>query len=146
MHVVVGGASGYVGTELVHQLGAAGHTVVRLVRRPAQGPSESQWDPARGEIDVSVIESADAVINLSGANLARLPWTAAYRRELVSSRLTATRTLASAISAAATAPSTFLSGSAVGFYGSRPGEDLSESAPRGEGFLPDLVEQWEQAA
>jgi uncharacterized protein (TIGR01777 family) len=146
MHVVVGGASGYVGTELVHQLGAAGHTIVRLVRRQASGPSESRWNPATGEIDAAVIESADAVINLSGASLAKLPWTAGYRRELVSSRLQATSTLAAAISAAATPPSVFLSGSAVGIYGDRAEEDLTESSPRGEGFLADLVEQWEAAA
>ena len=146
MHVIVGGASGYVGTELVHQLGEAGHTIVRLVRREAQGPSESRWNPAAGEIDGAVIDSADAVVNLSGASLAKLPWTAGYKRELLASRLQATSTLAAAISAAATAPSVFLSGSAVGFYGSRPGEDLTESSPRGEGFLPDIVEQWEAAA
>jgi uncharacterized protein len=146
MHVIVGGASGYVGTELVHQLGAAGHTVVRLVRRAAQGPSESQWNPAAGEIDGSVIDGADAVINLSGAPLAKLPWTPSYRRELLSSRVRATSTLAAAISAAAAPPSVFLSGSAVGFYGDRPNEDLTEASPRGEGFLADLVEQWEHAA
>ena len=146
MHVVVGGASGYVGTELLHQLGEAGHTIVRLVRREAQGPSESRWNPAAGEIDGSLIDSADAVINLSGASLAKLPWTPSYRRELVSSRLDATSTLARAISAAATPPSVFLSGSAVGFYGDRPDEDLTEASPRGEGFLADLVEQWEAAA
>ena len=146
MHVIVGGASGYVGTELVHQLGEAGHTIVRLVRREAQGPSESRWNPAAGEIDQSVIDSADAVVNLSGASLARLPWTAAYKRELLASRVQATSTLAAAISASATPPSSFLSGSAVGFYGSRPDEDLTESSPRGEGFLADVVEQWEHAA
>ncbi len=146
MHVVVGGASGYVGTELVHQLGEAGHTIVRLVRREAQGPSESRWNPATGEIDAAVIDSADAVVNLSGASLAQLPWTPSYKRELLSSRLQATSTLAAAISAAATPPAIFLSGSAVGFYGDRPDEDLTESSPRGEGFLPDIVEQWESAA
>lgn len=146
MHIVIGGASGFVGTELLHQLGESGHTVVRLVRREAQGPSESRWNPAAGEIDVSVVDGADAVINLSGASLARLPWTVGYRREMLSSRLEATSTLARAISAAATPPSTFLSGSAVGFYGDRPDEDLTEQSPKGEGFLADLVQQWEQAA
>ena len=146
MHVVVGGASGYVGTELVHQLGEAGHTIVRLVRREAQGPSESRWNPATGEVDADVIQSADAVINLSGASLAKLPWTAAYKRELLESRLQATSTLAAAISAAPSPPPIFLSGSAVGFYGNRPGEDLTEASPQGDGFLADLVEQWEHAA
>lgn len=146
MHIVVAGASGFVGTELLHQLGDTEHTVVRLVRRAAQGPSESRWDPARGGIDGELIDSADAVINLSGASLARLPWTTGYRREILSSRLQATSTLAAAISAAATPPSIFLSGSAVGIYGDRGNEDLTEASPRGEGFLADVVERWEAAA
>ena len=146
MHVVVGGASGFVGTELLHQLGEAGHTIVRLVRREAQGPSESQWNPKDGVVDQAVIDSADAVINLGGASLARLPWTPSYKRELRASRLDATRTLAAAIAASPTPPSVFISGSAVGFYGDRPGEDLPESAHRGTGFLADLTEAWEAAA
>ena len=65
MRIVIGGASGFVGTELLAQLGEAGHEVVRLVRREA-GSGESRWDPAHGEIDAAVVEAADAVINLSG--------------------------------------------------------------------------------
>ena len=146
MHVIIAGASGYVGTELSHQLAAAGHTVTRLVRRAAQGPSESQWAPARGEIAADVMTGVDAVVNLSGASLSRLPWTPRYKREILRSRLDATNTLARAISSAATPPSVFLSGSAVGFYGNRPGQDLTEESERGEGLLPGIVEQWEAAA
>ncbi len=145
MRIVIGGASGFVGTELLAQLTGAGHEVVRLVRREA-GSGESRWDPARGEIDAAVVEAADAVITLSGASLAQLPWPPRYRRELVSSRLQATSTLAAAISAATAPPTTFLSGSAVGFYGDRPNENLTEQSRRGTGFLADLVEQWEHAA
>lgn len=145
MRVLVGGASGFVGTELLRQLSDAGHEVVRLVRREA-GSGESQWNPAAGEIDAAAVEAADAVVNLSGASLAKLPWTPSYRRELVQSRLDATRTLAAAISAAKAPPTAFLSGSAVGFYGDRPNENLTEQSRRGTGFLADLVEQWEAAA
>ena len=146
MHIVVAGASGYVGTELLHHLGAAGHTVVRLVRRDAHGPSESCWSPSSGLVDQRVIDSADAVVNLSGASLARLPWTPRYRREMLASRLTTTSTLASAIARSPAPPAVFLSGSAVGFYGNRPGEDLDEASGAGQGVLPDLVAQWEDAA
>ena len=146
MHIVVAGASGYVGTELLHHLAAAGHTVVRLVRRAAQGPSESRWSPSDGVVDQSVIDSADAVVNLSGASLARLPWTSRYRREMLASRLTTTSTLAAAIARSSTPPGVYLSGSAVGFYGNRPGEALSEESGVGHGVLPDLVTQWEDAA
>jgi uncharacterized protein (TIGR01777 family) len=146
MHIVVSGASGYVGTELLHQLAAADHTVVRLVRREAQGPSESRWSPSTGFVDHGVIDSADAVINLSGAPLARLPWTTSYKRELLSSRLGPTRTLANAIAHSPTPPTVFLSASAVGFYGNRPGEDLTEDSRAGTGFLPGIVAQWEASA
>jgi uncharacterized protein (TIGR01777 family) len=146
MHVVVSGASGYVGTELLHHLAAAGHTVVRLVRRAAQGPSESRWSPSAGVVDQSVIDSADAVINLSGASLARLPWTPRYRREMLSSRLTTTATLATAIAASSTPPAVYLSGSAVGFYGNRADEELTEASSSGSGVRADIVIQWEAAA
>ncbi len=146
MRVLVAGASGYVGTELQRQLTAAGHEVTRLVRREPGSADEIRWSPATGEVDAAAIDAADAVVNLSGASLAKLPWTARYKRELVSSRLTATRTLATAISHAATPPKVFLSGSAVGIYGDRPDETLTEQSPRGAGFLADLVEQWEAAA
>ena len=97
MHVLVSGASGYVGSELSHQLAAAGHTVTRLVRRPAQGPSESRWEPSRGEIAADVMNGVDAVINLSGASLTRIPLTKGYKRVILRSRVAATSTLARAI-------------------------------------------------
>lgn len=146
MHVVVSGASGYVGTELLHHLAAADHTVVRLVRREAQGPSESRWSPSNGLVDQAVIDSADAVINLSGASLARLPWTPRYRREMLASRLTTTSTLAAAIAASPTPPAVYLSGSAVGFYGDRGDENLTEASSAGSGVRAEIVTRWEAAA
>lgn len=144
--VLISGARGLVGTELTKQLEEAGHTVLRLVRRPARSANESEWDPSHGTIDSAVIDSVDAVINLSGASTGRLPWTGSYKKEILSSRITTTGTLAAAIARSATPPATFLSASAVGFYGNRPGETLTEDEAKGTGFLSDVVAEWENAA
>jgi len=144
--VLVAGASGLIGTVLLSALTASGRSVLRLVRRAPTAPDEIAWRPGNHAIDPSVMDRADAVVNLSGASLSRLPWTAAYRTELVASRLNATRTLTDAIARAAVPPTVFVSASAVGFYGNRPGETLTEDAARGSGFLSDLVVGWEDAA
>lgn len=143
--IVIAGASGFIGGELTRQLEAEGHTVLRLVRRPPTTANERQWDPAVGLAPDSAIEQADAVINLSGASLSRLPWTHPYKAKILHSRLQATTTLARAIARASTPPAVFVSGSAVGYYGDRPGETLTERSPRGDGFLARVVESWEQA-
>ncbi len=144
--VLIAGASGFIGTELMSQLRASGHTVVRLVRRPEQAPDERSWNPEAGGLDPVVIDEADAVVNLSGASLSRLPWTHPYKRKILESRIAATRTLTDAITRAAEPPEVFVSGSAVGFYGDRPGELLTESSATGTGFLARMVESWEEAA
>lgn len=144
--VLIAGASGMIGTELGRQLADAGHRVVRLVRRPASGPDERQWDPAAGILAADALDDVDAVVNLSGASISRLPWTARYKREILSSRLSATSTLATAIGRAAVPPSVFISGSAVGFYGDRPGERLDEDSAPGTAFLAKVVIAWEDAA
>jgi uncharacterized protein len=146
MRVLLAGASGMIGVELRRQLAAAGHDVERLVRRQARTAHEHSWSPSAGIIDTGVIDAVDAVINLSGAPLTRLPWTSRYTRELRSSRVQATRTLAEAMDRAATPPSVFLSGSAVGYYGNRPGEDLTEASSIGTGLLPSITDYWERTA
>jgi uncharacterized protein (TIGR01777 family) len=144
--IVLSGASGLIGQPLVRALRADGHQVTVLVRRAPKGADEIRWDPDAGALDMSALEGVDAVINLSGASIARIPWTLPYRRELVSSRITATRLLAETMAGMATPPATFLSGSAIGFYGDRPRVRLDDDSPRGDGFVPDLVLAWEQAA
>jgi uncharacterized protein (TIGR01777 family) len=146
VQVLIAGASGMIGTELSTQLEAAGHDVLRLVRREPAAPNEFHWTPSGRIIDVSLMERADAVINLSGASLSRLPWTKSYERAILASRLDATHTLTDAMRMAGSPPSVFVSGSAVGYYGDRPGQKLSEAAIRGTGFLSDVVEAWETAA
>lgn len=144
LRVLVSGASGLIGTELIGLLRHDGHVVSRLVRHDPEAPDEVRWDAK--SLDPAVLNGIDAVINLSGATVGRIPWTAAYKRTLVSSRVEPTKALAEAIVAAPRPPTVFLSGSAVGYYGDRPGEELTEESTRGEGFFPDLVEAWEQAA
>ena len=146
MRVLIAGASGLIGTELSRQLIAAGHSPVRLVRREVHATNEVRWDPAAALLDPSVLDDCDAIVNLSGASLARLPWTGGYRAEILRSRLQATRTLTDALGRASTPPTILLNGSAVGFYGDRPGEVLDEASPAGTDFLADVVVQWEEEA
>ena len=146
MHILIGGASGLIGTALRRRLDVGAHEVRTLVRRASTHPGEYFWEPERERVPADAIEWADAVVNLGGAPLARFPWTEARRRSILASRVHATRTLATAIRAAEHAPSVLLSGSAVGLYGNRPGERLDESATPGRGFLAHVVQRWEAAA
>jgi len=144
--VLIAGASGLIGTELATQLRAAGHTVLSLVRGEPRDDTQFTWIPSAGVVDTTLFDRADVVVNLSGASLGRLPWTRGYKREIVGSRVDATRTLVAGMRAASTPPTVLLSGSAVGIYGDRPGDRLTESSPRGTGFLSDVVAEWERTA
>ncbi|WIE55485.1 TIGR01777 family oxidoreductase [Curtobacterium sp. MCBD17_003] len=146
LSVLVAGASGFIGTPLVAALRAAGHHVTTLVRREPTSPYEFRWQPGVADLDPAVVDGADVVVNLAGASIARLPWTAARRRAVRSSRLDATRTLVTAMQRAATPPNAFLSGSASGYYGDRPADRLIESADPGAGFLAEVCTAWEAAA
>ncbi|GAB3617940.1 TIGR01777 family oxidoreductase [Okibacterium endophyticum] len=146
MRVVIAGASGLIGGHLTERLRARGDTVVRLVRRPPRGDDEAAWQPAEHRLDPAVVDGADAVVNLSGASIGRLPWTRGYRREIRASRVAATSTLVEAIHAVPTPPQVFVSASAAGFYGSRPGEILTEQSAAGTGFLSNVCAQWEWEA
>lgn len=146
LRVLIAGASGMIGTELQRQLRADGHMVLTLVRRAPRNDTEFAWSPASRVLDFRVFEQCDAVVNLSGASIARLPWTRGYKKQILESRVRATRALAEGMAMAATPPAVFLSGSAVGYYGDRPAVRLSEDASKGEGFLSDVVAAWEEAA
>lgn len=146
MRVLISGASGLVGTELVRQLTQGGHEALRLVRRRAKAEDEISWNPAKGEIDPEIMESVDAVVNLAGATTGKIPWTAKYKKEIVSSRIDSTRTLVTAINRASNPPKVLVSGSASGFYGEGGSTWLSEESPKGTGFLSDLAHNWEQEA
>jgi uncharacterized protein len=145
MKIVISGASGLIGTQLVAKLSNSGHEVVRLVRRsPKSG--EIQWNPKTGTLDAAALEGVDAVIHLSGAGIGDKRWTSGYRKEILDSRTDTTALLAKTIASLSRKPSVFLSGSAIGIYGARNDEQLTEVSTHGTGFLAEVCEQWEAAA
>lgn len=144
--VVVAGASGLIGGALVESLRADGITVERLVRRPPRCSDEREWRPGEAPLDPELVRGASAVVNLCGASIGRLPWTPAVQRELRSSRIGPTRTLATALRALGGEAPLFVSASAVGFYGDRPGERLTETSSPGTTFLAGLSAEWERTA
>ncbi len=147
MKIVISGASGLVGSALLTALDAAGHKVVRLVRTSiGNTPEESVWDPTAGTLDPAVIDGSDAVINLNGRSIAEGRWNSEVKKELRSSRIDSTRTLARAIGNSKSPPGLLISASAVGYYGDRGDEQLDESSGIGEGFLAELSGDWETAA
>ncbi len=147
MRILIAGAGGLIGRRLVGRFSAAGHHVVRLVR-PPRGPQRDEllWEPDADRIDPDAMRDVDAVVNLAGENIAQSRWTEDVKRRIASSRLRATDLLVRAIGAARPGPRVFLSASAIGFYGSRGDELLTEESPPGDGFLADLCRQWETAA
>ena len=145
MKIVVSGASGLIGTQLVAKLSSSGHEVVRLVRRsPKSG--EIQWNPKSGTLDAAALEGADAIIHLSGAGIGDKRWSDGYRKEILDSRTATTALLAKTMASLSRKPSVFLSGSAIGIYGARNDEQLTEVSTHGTGFLAEVCEQWEAAA
>jgi uncharacterized protein len=143
--VAIAGASGLIGSHLADYLTTAGHRVIRLVRHKDAGPDEVPWDPATGALYQGALEGVDAVINLAAVSLSGV-WTAARKKSIMESRVQTTRTLAEAIARMDSPPSVFISASAVGAYGSRSAEAITEETPRGEGFLADVCRVWEEAA
>jgi len=152
MRILVTGASGLVGSALVPALAAAGHSVGRFVRLgPGRPPGTAadgdvEWDLATGHIDTARIEAADAVVHLAGANIAGERWTEAFKGRIRHSRIDGTRILAEALARLDNPPRVLVQASAVGYYGDRGDEILSEASRHGEGFLPAVCVAWEAAA
>ena len=146
MKVLVTGATGLIGTEVIRQLKARGDDVVTMVRRTPQNENEREWQPDRGYIQPETMVGIDAVVNLAGATTGKLPWTKKYKEELVWSRVRATELLIQAMDEVKKKPRVFVSGSASGFYGDTLDDNKVETDSRGTGFLADLASAWEQAA
>lgn len=143
MKIAVTGSSGLIGTALVTRLHASGHDVVRLVRRAPRAADEVTWDPERGTVDLDGLAGVEAAVHLAGAGVGDRRWTAEYKRVIRDSRVLGTRTLVTALSALDPLPRVLVSGSAVGFYGSRGDEVLTEASTPGDDFLADVVRAWE---
>jgi uncharacterized protein (TIGR01777 family) len=143
--VAITGSSGLIGSALSAFLRARGDEVVRLVRRTPTQPDEVQWDPARGDLDPAGLAGVTAAVNLAGAGVGDHRWTPDYQQQILASRVDSTPTLVEAL-LDLDQPVRLVSGSAVGFYGDRGDEVLTEESGPGEGFLTEVVLAWEAAA
>lgn len=144
MKVVVTGSHGLIGSALTAALERDGHQVTRLVRGLPR-PGEAAWDPAEGTIDAEALEGHDAVVHLAGAGLGEHRWTKEYRKKILRSRVNGTLLLARTLAKLDARPKVLASGSAVGFYGDRGDEELTEDNDPGPGFLAEVCRQWEAA-
>ncbi|NUO33630.1 MAG: TIGR01777 family protein [Dermatophilaceae bacterium] len=147
--VAVTGSSGLIGGALRRHLEARGDEVVRLVRRPPRAPEEVEWDPAAGRLDDTALDGIDAVVNLAGVGIGDRRWNAEHKRDVERSRTDATGTIARALVAHQERTGRairLVNGSAVGFYGDRSDEVLTEASAPGRDFLSGVVTRWEQAA
>ena len=144
MKIVISGASGLVGTAATAALRSDGHAVIHLVRPTGNySPGDVRWDPASSLIDADAMAGADAIIHLAGAGIGDARWTAARKQLLRSSRVDATHALVDGIAKLRKKPRVLIAASAVGYYGNRGDERLSESSANGEGFLAALARDWE---
>jgi uncharacterized protein (TIGR01777 family) len=141
--ILVSGVSGPIGAALLPSLKASGWSVVRLVRGTTTGEGQIAWDPAV-PIDPQAVSGFDAVIHLAGESIFGR-WTAAKKAKIRESRVAGTSNLAQALAQAEEKPRVFVCGSAIGYYGNRGDELLSEESAPGTGFLAEVCQEWEEA-
>ncbi|TMR92139.1 TIGR01777 family protein [Nonomuraea basaltis] len=134
------------GSALAEALRAGGQEVVRLVRRKPRESGEAYWQPSEQVIDRAALEGAEGVVHLAGAPIADKRWSAAYKRELVASRVDGTRVLVNALRELSSPPEVLVSASGVDFYGDTGDRVVDEDQGKGTGFLADLCERWEGEA
>ncbi|HVA72169.1 MAG TPA: TIGR01777 family oxidoreductase [Candidatus Limnocylindrales bacterium] len=148
MKILISGSSGLVGSALIDSLRAEGHSIARLVRSgsPSQsGPAAEniRWEPPTGSMDIAGMEAADAVVHLAGASIAEGRWTPARKQILRRSRVDATRHLIAGLAQLKQKPRVLVAASAVGYYGDRGDETLTESSASGDDFLAQICRDWE---
>ena len=146
MKILVSGSHGLVGKALIQSLTTDGHEVLKLVRRErAFGAPEVEWHPNQGQLDGQHLEGLDAVVHLAGESIASGRWTDSKKRAIRESRVKGTTLLSEALAQLSRPPSVFLSASAIGFYGDRGDELLTEQSAPGEDFLSSVCVEWENA-
>lgn len=144
MRIAITGSTGLIGTALTERLTADGHQVIPVVRGDPR-PGTVHWDPAAGHLDPAQLEGLDGVVHLAGEGIGDHRWSAAHKHRVIESRRAGTRLLAEALAATTDRPAVLVSGSAVGFYGDRGGEVLTERSDPGTGFLTEVCLAWEGA-
>lgn len=147
MRIAVTGASGLIGTALIASLVRDGHSVVPITRHRSSKTPDSAvvWDPVEGRLNPTPLEGLDAVVHLAGAGIGDHRWTNRYKHTISESRTISTSLLATSLAGLKRRPSVFVSGSAIGYYGERGDEVLTEQSARGTGFLADVCDAWEKA-
>lgn len=147
MKIIISGSSGLIGTALVRDLIRTGDEVRRFVRRnPRRAEGEIFWNPETFKLDRSQLEGLDAMVHLAGENIAQGRWTAAKKQRIYQSRVIGTRLVAEALAKLDRPPAAMICASAVGYYGDRTDEVLTEQSPAGSGFLARTCRDWEAAA
>ena len=145
MKILIGGSHGLVGTALIKSLETMGHEVFRLVRYAPHSKTEVEWSPDRYSIALARIEGFDAVVNLAGESIAEGRWTDEKKLRIRESRVKGTKLLGDALANLTVRPKTFICASAIGYYGNRGDEILTESSAPGDDFLADVCQKWEEA-
>jgi len=147
VRILVSGSTGLIGSALVKSLAGRGHEITRLVR-PGRAvvPGSVMWDPTSGLLELKPLEGFDAVIHLAGENVAAQRWTPEQKRRIRDSRVRGTSLLCSRLKELANPPAVAVLASAVGYYGDRGDEELTEDATPGDGFLADVTREWEEAS
>lgn len=150
MRLLITGATGLVGSRLCQQLAQAGHTVSILSRSLDKGRRLGfptfVWQPEPELPPAAALEGVETIVHLAGEHIAASRWTAEQKRRIRASRVVSTQNLVAALRASTVKPRSFICASAIGFYGDRGDEELTETAPAGTGFLSDVCQEWEQAA
>lgn len=145
MKILISGSHGLVGTALIKSLTAEGHEIFRLVRHYPGSEAEIEWSPDRYSIALARIEGFDAVISLAGESIAEGRWTEDKKRRIRESRVKGTKLLGDALANLTNRPATFICASAIGYYGNRGDEILTETSAPGNDFLADVCVEWEKA-
>jgi uncharacterized protein (TIGR01777 family) len=147
MRTLITGSSGFIGSQLIPFLENRGNEIFRLVRNHnIVSETNIFWNPDKGELDKKLIENFQVIVHLAGENISSRRWSKKQKEKIYGSRINSTRFLVEILKKIKSPPHSLICASAVGIYGNRGSETLTEASPKGNGFLPDLVWEWEKIA